>query len=199
MKYENHKMIVVSAPSGAGKSTIVRHLLNAGLNLAFSVSATSRPIRPGEVNGREYHFISVKEFREKIETGQLLEWQEVYPGSFYGTLVSEVENILSGGFFPIFDVDVVGGLNIKKEYGDSALAIFIRPPSVKILERRLRARETDSEASLKKRLEKVRWEMEFAEKFDVVIINDILEKALIDAEEQTRSFLENKFTPKLIP
>jgi len=183
-------MIIVSAPSGAGKSTIVKHLLNAGLNLAFSVSATSRPIRPGEVNGREYHFISVEKFKEMIKANLLLEWQEVYPDNYYGTLITEVDRIHSQEQFPIFDVDVVGGLNIKKTYGDKALAMFIQPPSVEILEQRLRARATDSEASLKKRLQKVRWEMEFARKFDVVIINDILENALMDAEKHARSFLE---------
>lgn len=183
------KMIIVSAPSGAGKSTIVRHLLNCSLGLEFSVSATSRPIRPGEIDGREYHFIGADQFREKIETGELLEWQEVYPGSFYGTLVSEVDRIHASGHCPIFDVDVVGGLNIKKMYGEQALALFIKPPAIEILEKRLRDRATDSEESLRKRLEKVRWELEFAGKFDKVIINDQLEIALAEAENLTRTFL----------
>jgi len=183
-------MIIVSAPSGAGKSTIVRHLLNSGLDLEFSVSATSRPIRPGEQDGREYHFIRAEEFRNYIETGQLLEWQEVYPGSYYGTLVSEVTRIHSNGHYPIFDVDVVGGLNIKKMFGDQALALFIQPPSYDILEQRLRLRGTDSESSLQKRLEKVRWELEFAGKFDQVIMNDQLEVALAESERIVKSFLD---------
>ncbi|MBK7214415.1 MAG: guanylate kinase [Bacteroidales bacterium] len=183
------KMIIVSAPSGAGKSTIVKHLLKSGLNLEFSVSATSRPIREGEVDGREYHFISTEDFKKKIEAKELLEWQEVYPGSYYGTLVSEVARIHSHGHFPIFDVDVVGGLNIKKMYKRDALALFIQPPSVEVLEKRLRSRATDSEASLQKRLDKVKWELEFASKFDEIVINDQLEFALSHAERLVREFL----------
>jgi guanylate kinase len=185
------KMIIVSAPSGAGKTTIVKHLLESGLNLEFSVSATSRPIRPGEVNAREYHFISTDEFRSKIDRGELLEWQEVYPGSYYGTLKSEVDRIHGNGHIPIFDVDVVGGLNIKKMYGRDALAIFVQPPSYEILEQRLIARATDSKESLKKRLDKVKWELEFADKFDAVIINDRIEKAFLDAVEIVHNFLDN--------
>ncbi len=183
------KMIIVSAPSGAGKSTIVRHLLNSGLELEFSVSATSRAIRPGELDGREYHFITSEEFRQKIEAGELLEWQEVYPGSYYGTLKTEVKRIHDHGHYPIFDVDVVGGLNIKKMYAENALSLFIQPPSFEILEQRLRSRDTDSEQSLQKRLDKVRWEMEFARKFDKIIINNKLEDALREAERVARGFL----------
>ncbi len=183
------KMIIVSAPSGAGKSTVVKHLLNAGLDLEFSVSATSRPIRPGEAEGREYYYISAAEFRQKIDAGELLEWQEVYPGSFYGTLVTEVKRIHDRGHYPVFDVDVVGGLNIKKMYGSSALSLFIQPPSFEVLEQRLRNRGTDTEESLKKRLDKVRWEMEFAGKFDHIIVNDQLEKALKEAESIAAAFL----------
>ena len=182
-------MIIVSAPSGAGKTTIVRHLLDSGLNLEFSVSATSRLIRSGEMDGREYHFITSGSFRQKIEAGELLEWQEVYPGSYYGTLKSEVDKIYAKSHFPIFDVDVVGGMNIKKIYGKQALALFIQPPSYEILEQRLRSRKTDTEASLQKRLEKVRWELEFADKFDKVIINDQLEHAFLEAEQTVRAFL----------
>jgi len=185
----NQKMIIVSAPSGAGKTTIVRHLLDSGLNLEFSVSATSRLIRSGEMDGREYHFITSGSFRQKIEAGELLEWQEVYPGSYYGTLKSEVDKIYAKSHFPIFDVDVVGGMNIKKIYGKQALALFIQPPSYEILEQRLRSRKTDTEASLQKRLEKVRWELEFADKFDKVIINDQLEHAFLEAEQTVRAFL----------
>lgn len=189
MPNTQQRLIIVSAPSGAGKSTIVKHLLLSGLNLEFSVSATSRPIRAGEQDGREYHFISTDEFRKKIEAGELLEWQEVYPGSYYGTLVSEVDRIHSNGHFPIFDVDVVGGLNIKKMYTNEALALFVQPPSVEILETRLRSRGTDSEASLQKRLDKVRWELEFADKFDKIIVNDQLESALAEAKAVVWEFL----------
>jgi guanylate kinase len=189
MPQKPDKMVIVSAPSGAGKSTIVQHLLKSGLQLEFSVSATSRPIRPGEKDGREYYFITTDEFRKRIEDGEMLEWQEVYTGSYYGTLMSEVNRIQLNGHYPIFDVDVVGGLNIKKMYGDQALALFIQPPSFEILETRLRSRGTDSESSLQKRLEKVRWELEFASKFDSVIVNDDLETALTEAAEVTRKFL----------
>jgi guanylate kinase len=182
-------MIVVSAPSGAGKTTIVKHLLSTFPQLGFSVSATSRKIREGELDGREYYFMSSEDFRIMIEQGKLLEWQEVYPGSFYGTQVSEVERITANGQFPVFDVDVVGGLNIKKMYSENALSIFIRPPSYEILESRLRARATDSEESLKKRLEKVKWELTFEKDFDSVIVNDRLEVAYKQAETLVNDFL----------
>ena len=183
------KMIVVSAPSGAGKTTIVKHLLKTFPQLGFSVSATSRLIRTGEINGREYYFISSDEFRLMIAREKLLEWQEVYPGSYYGTPVSEVERISSNGQFPIFDVDVVGGLNIKKMFGDKALAIFIRPPSYETLESRLRSRASDNEESLQKRLSKVKWELSFEKDFDYVIVNDKLEDAYKQAETLVKDFL----------
>jgi len=184
------KMIIVSAPSGAGKTTIVKHLLKTFPQLGFSVSATSRKMREGEMDGREYYFLSSEDFRRMIEQEKLLEWQEVYPGSYYGTQVSEVERISSNGQFPVFDVDVVGGLNIKKMFGEKALAIFIRPPSYEILESRLRSRATDSEESLQKRLNKVKWELTFEKDFDCVIINDKLENALQEAELLVKDFLE---------
>ena len=185
----NHKMIVVSAPSGAGKTTIVKHLLKTFPQLGFSVSATSRKIREGEMDCREYYFMSSDEFRSMIAQGKLLEWQEVYPGSYYGTPVSEIDRISSNGQFPVFDVDVVGGLNIKKMFGDKALAIFIRPPSYEILESRLRSRATDSEESLQKRLNKVKWELTFEKDFDSVIVNDKLEDAFHQAETLVKIFL----------
>ena len=185
----NHKMIVVSAPSGAGKTTIVKHLLKTFPQLGFSVSATSRKIREGEMDCREYYFMSSDEFRSMIAQGKLLEWQEVYPGSYYGTTVSEIDRISSNGQFPVFDVDVVGGLNIKKMFGDKALAIFIRPPSYEILESRLRSRATDSEESLQKRLNKVKWELTFEKDFDSVIVNDKLEDAFHQAETLVKIFL----------
>jgi guanylate kinase len=183
------KMIVVSAPSGAGKTTIVKHLLKTFTQLGFSVSATSRKIREGEKDGREYYFISSEEFQLMIDQEKLLEWQEVYPGSYYGTQVSEVERIMYNGQFPVFDVDVVGGLNIKKMYRDKALAIFIRPPSYEILESRLRSRATDSEESLQKRLSKAKWELSFEKDFDHVIVNDTLESAFYQAETLVKDFL----------
>jgi len=185
-------MIVVSAPSGAGKTTIVKYLLQTFPQLGFSVSATSRKIREGEKDGREYYFMSSDKFRSKIEQGKLLEWQEVYPDSFYGTPVSEVERITGNGQFPVFDVDVVGGLNIKKMYGDNALAIFIRPPSYEILEKRLRSRATDSEESLQKRLNKVKWELSFEKDFDRVIVNDVLEDSFRMAEKLVEEFIGMK-------
>jgi guanylate kinase len=182
-------MIIISAPSGAGKTTIVKHLLRQFPELGFSVSATSRAIREGELNGREYYFMSAEEFRLMIENNKLLEWQEVYPGSYYGTQVSEIERIASNGQFPVFDVDVVGGLNIKKMFGDNALAVFIRPPSFEILESRLRSRATDSEESLQKRLSKVKQELTYEYDFDQVIVNDKLEDALKHAEMLVKCFL----------
>ena len=189
MNTADYKMIIVSAPSGAGKTTIVQYLLKTFPQLGFSVSATSRKIREGEMDGREYYFMSSDEFRLIIEQGKLLEWQEVYPGSYYGTQVSEVERISLKGQFPVFDVDVVGGLNIKKMFGDKALAIFIRPPSYEILESRLRSRATDSKESLQKRLNKVKWELTFEKDFDNVIVNDKLEDAFRQAEILVKHFL----------
>lgn len=187
---QSEKIIIVSAPSGAGKSTVVKHLLGAGLNLEFSVSATSRAMRAGEADGREYYFITTDEFRKKIENDELLEWQEVYAGSYYGTLKSEVARIHANGHIPIFDLDVVGGLNVKKMYGDKALALFIRPPSIEVLEQRLRSRNSDNEENLRKRLDKAAWELSFAPKFDRILTNGILEVALKNAENVVRKFLE---------
>lgn len=182
-------MIVVSAPSGAGKTTIVKYLLKTFPQLGFSVSATSRKIREGEMDSREYYFMSSDEFRLMIKQEKLLEWQEVYPGNYYGTPVSEVERITSNGQYPVFDLDVVGGLNIKRMFGENALAIFIRPPSYEILESRLRSRATDSEESLQKRLNKVKWELTFEKDFDFVIVNDNLEDAFNQAETLVKDFL----------
>lgn len=171
------KLIIVSAPSGAGKTTLVKHLLNSSLNLGFSVSATSRPIRTGETDGKDYFFLTTEEFREKIKNGDLLEWEEVYEGSYYGTLKTEVEKLLFAGKNVIFDVDVVGGLNIKKIYGKRALSVFISPPSIEVLELRLTNRGTDSAATIAHRMEKARWELDFAPQFDLILINDNLEAA----------------------
>jgi guanylate kinase len=188
MKMES-KLIIVSAPSGAGKTTIVKHLLASGLNLGFSVSACSRPIRKGETDGKDYFFLTTEEFKKRIENGDLLEWQEVYPGSYYGTLRSEVDRLLLAGQSVIFDVDVIGGLNIKKIYGDQALAIFVMPPSFEILKERLVSRSTESEESLDKRLDKAALELTFAPHFDYTLINNNLGEALNKSVEVVAGFL----------
>jgi len=183
------KLLIFSAPSGAGKSTIVQHLMKQNLGLEFSISATSRNSRKGEEDGREYLFISPEEFRRKIKQNAFVEWEEVYPDQYYGTLYSEVERIWKGGDHAIFDIDCIGGLNLKKKYGDHACAIFIQAPSMEILEQRLRARGTDDEASLQTRLGKAMFEMEHAPHFDHIVINDSIEKALADAEGIVKNFL----------
>ncbi len=183
------KLLIFCAPSGSGKSTIVQHLMKGMPELAFSISATSRNPRQGEVDGQEYHFISPQLFREKIEKDEFIEWEEVYQDQFYGTLKSEVERIWSEGFHALFDIDVLGGLNLKKAYGKKALAIFVKPPSLAVLEERLRSRGTDDESSLQKRLGKVEYELSFAPEFDTVLINDSLKKAFVDAEALVQAFL----------
>lgn len=183
------KLFIFSAPSGAGKSTIVQHLMKQDFGLAFSVSATSRSPREGEQDGREYHFISPGKFREMIREDAFIEWEEVYPDQFYGTLYSEVDKIWAQGKHAIFDIDVLGGLNLKKKYGKRACAIFIQPPSPEVLEQRLRSRGTDDEASLRKRLGKARFELTHASRFDHVIVNDSLEEAQAAAENIILEFL----------
>lgn len=183
------KLIIFSAPSGAGKSTIVQHLLTRNLGLEFSVSATSRPPRGVEKHGEHYYFITADEFRKSIENNDFIEFEEVYNDLYYGTLRSEVERITSKGNNIVFDVDVVGGLNIKKQYGDRALAIFIAPPSISELKKRLLGRGTDSPEMIAQRIEKASFELTFAEKFDVVIVNDDLTKAQIETEAVIREFL----------
>ena len=183
------KLIIFSAPSGAGKTTIVHRLLKKGLNLEFSVSATSRPPREHEVHGKDYYFLSVAEFDRKIKEGAFLEWEEVYNGVKYGTLKSEVDKICSQGRNVIFDVDVVGGVNIKKMYDNRALSMFIQPPSIDELQKRLVGRGTDSAEKIKERLAKAEYELSFAPQFDVVVINDDLEEAKVKAEKALTAFL----------
>lgn len=184
------KLIIFSAPSGSGKSTIIQSLLQRDLNLSFSISATSRAPRGTEKNGIEYYFISPEEFRQRIANGEFLEYEEVYAGKYYGTLKSEVERILDSGRNVIFDVDVVGGLNIKKYYGDQALALFIQPPSIEELKRRLNHRATDAPEVIASRIAKAEYELSFAPKFDCIIVNDILEKAQEEAYQTIRQFLD---------
>lgn len=186
----NGKLIIFSAPSGAGKTTIVKRLLDAGLPLEFSISACSRAKRDGETDGKDYYFLTADEFRNRTENGDFLEWEEVYPGSYYGTLTAEVERIWSKGNHVIFDVDVVGGLNIKKAYPEKALTVFIQPPSIETLKERLTARSTETEANLQKRLSKADFELTFAPKFDVVIVNDKLETAVEEAKELILDFIQ---------
>lgn len=171
------KAIIVSAPSGAGKSTLVRHLLDTLPQLAFSVSACTRPARQGEIEGREYYFLSAERFREHIEACDFIEWEEVYPGSFYGTLKSEIRRIWSSEKIPVFDVDVMGGLNLKKYFRRNGLAIFIQPPSLEVLKTRLNNRATESAENLARRIAKAEQELTFASKFDTIVVNDELESS----------------------
>lgn len=185
------KFVIVSAPSGAGKTTIVRRLMQAGLNLEFSVSAASRAPRANEINGKDYYFISIDEFREKIRKGELLEWQEVYKDNYYGTLKRQVERIWNRGHHVLFDVDVQGGINLKKQFPDITLSIFIMPPSLEELGKRLRLRSTETPDNIARRLEKARTEITFTDKFDKIIINDDLEKAVSEAIETVSQFLKS--------
>ena len=184
------KLIIFSAPSGAGKTSIVRQLMQDMPNLAFSVSACTREQRPGEINGKDYYFLSIGEFKQKIANNEFVEWEEVYANGFYGTLRSEIENIRNSGKHVLFDVDVEGGLNLKKIYGSDALAIFVQPPSVDVLEARLRGRGTESEESLKKRLGKAIKELDYYPKFDVVILNDLLADAVAEARQKIDTFIQ---------
>ena len=185
------KLIIFSAPSGSGKSTIINYLLTQGLNLAFSISATSRPPRGTEQHGVEYYFLSPEEFKQRIANNEFLEYEEVYADRFYGTLKAPIEKQLEEGFNVVFDIDVVGGCNIKKYYGDRALSVFIQPPSVEELRKRLEGRGTDAPEVIESRIAKAEFELGFADKFDVVIVNDDLEKAKADTLETLKEFLNN--------
>jgi len=184
------KLIIFSAPSGAGKSTLIHHLLTCGFDMEFSVSATSRAPRGNEQHGVDYYYLTPEEFRTKIANDEFLEHEEVYPNCFYGTLRSEVERITSKGKNIVFDVDVVGGVNIKKQFGDRALSMFIAPPSVDVLRQRLINRHTDSDEMIAKRVGKAEYELTFAPQFDVVVVNDDLEQAKNDAKKSISAFLD---------
>lgn len=184
------KLVIFSAPSGAGKTTIVHAILNAGLSLEFSISACSREKRANEAEGKDYYFLGLEGFREKIRKNAFLEWEEVYKDHYYGTLRSEVDRIRAKGKYVIFDVDVYGGINIKDQFNDEALAIFVMPPSLKVLEERLRGRSTDSEENIQKRLDKAKHEIDMAEKFDHIIINDDLDTAIKEAKELITAFTD---------
>ena len=185
------KLIIFSAPSGSGKSTIINYLMTQGLNLAFSISATSRAPRGTEQHGVEYYFLSAEEFKQRIANDEFLEYEEVYADRFYGTLKAPIEKQLAEGDNVVFDVDVVGGCNIKKYYGERALSVFIQPPSIEELRKRLVGRATDAPEVIESRIAKAEFELGFAEKFDVVVINDELEKAKADALETIQNFLKS--------
>lgn len=184
------KLIIFSAPSGSGKSTIISYLLKQNLNLAFSVSATSRPPRGTERNGVEYFFLTPEEFCRRIGNNEFLEYEEVYKGRFYGTLKSQVEKQLGAGQNIVFDIDVKGGCNIKQHYGDRAMSIFIQPPSIEELRRRLENRHTDTPEVIESRVAKAAYELAFAPRFDKVIINDDLNKAKAEALQAITQFLK---------
>lgn len=189
----NGKAIIFCAPSGSGKTTLVRHLLSVHENLGFSISACTRDKRGrNEVHGKDYYFLSIEEFQEKIRENAFVEWEEVYPGGYYGTLKSEVERLWSEGKNVIFDVDVKGGLKLKEYFGENALAIFVKVPSLEELENRLRSRGTETEESLSKRLYKVKFEMSFQDRFDVVLLNDDLEESLDKAGSLYTAFAEGR-------
>ena len=183
------KLIIFSAPSGSGKSTLVQYLLTQVPGFAFSISATSRAPRGAEKDGVDYYFLSLEEFQQRIAEEAFLEWEEVYPGQCYGTLKSEVEKSWSVGDAVAFDIDVVGGKNLKAQFGEQALALFIQAPSVEELERRLVARGTDSPEKIKLRIEKASWEMNQSEYFDHIIINDDLDRAKAEAKKLLVDFL----------
>lgn len=190
MKKEG-KLIVFSAPSGSGKTTIVHYLLKqAALNLDFSISATSRKPRGKEIHGKDYYFISTKDFQRHIEHNDFIEWEEVYTNNYYGTLKTEVERIWNKGKHVIFDIDVIGGLNIKQKFPEKTLAVFVQPPSIKEMERRLRGRKTDSEEKIKERVAKAEKELKFANNFDVILVNDNLEKAKEEAYKLVENFIK---------
>ena len=188
-----HKLILFCGPSGSGKTTIVHHLLKKFPMMRFSVSATTRPKRENETDGIDYHFLSPEEFRTKIANNEFLEWEEVYKDRYYGSLKSEVDRILSEGNVALFDIDVVGGLNIRKNYGRQLLDVFVMPPSVDEFHKRLVARATEDEESLRKRLDKAEEEMHAAFQFNHVIVNIDLQKAIQEAEEKVLAFLEEEF------
>lgn len=183
------KLIIFSAPSGSGKSTIINYLMKQDLNLAFSISATSRPPRGKEQNGVEYFFLTPEEFKQRIQQGDFLEYEEVYKDRFYGTLKAQVERQLEAGQNVVFDVDVKGGCRIKSYYGDRALSMFIQPPSIEELRRRLIGRNTDSPEVIEDRIARAAYELSFAPKFDTIVVNDNLEKAQAEALSKLKAFL----------
>lgn len=186
------KIIIFSAPSGSGKSTIINYLMLQGLNLHFSVSATSRPPRGAEQNGVEYYFLTPEDFKQRIAQGEFLEYEEVYKDRFYGTLKSQVDAQLAKGENVVCDVDVLGGQNIKKHYGQRALSIFIQPPSIEALRQRLEGRGTDSPEVINDRIARAEFELSFADKFDHAVVNDDLQQAQAEALALIQNFLKDE-------
>jgi len=184
------KLIIFSAPSGAGKTTIVKHLLKLFPQIEFSVSACSRPMRQDETHGVDYYFLSVEEFQQKISDSDFVEWEEVYKDNFYGTLKVEIERIWKKGMHVIFDVDVVGGLHLKNQFGVLALAVFVMPPSIQHLEMRLKSRESETPESIERRIGKAENELKTANLFDKIILNDNLDNAFVQAEKIVTEFLK---------
>jgi len=185
------KLIIFSAPSGSGKTTIVKHLLENNSNLGFSISACTRPKRSeNEQDGKDYYFLSAEEFIHKIAQNEFAEWEEVYPGAFYGTLKEEIERIWALGKHVIFDVDVKGGMKLKAAYGEKALSIFVKIPSLDVLEHRLRARNTESEEKIQERLSKASQELDFMKDFDSILVNETLEKAFVEAQNLLENFIK---------
>ena len=189
---ENRKVIIFSAPSGSGKSTIIGHLLKRVPGLEFSISATSRKPRQGEQDGKDYYFLTEEDFKQRVAEDKFVEWVEVYQGTCYGTLKSEIERIWDKGNTVIFDVDVLGGVSLKKIFGEKALSIFIQPPSIEVLEQRLRNRGTETEESLRKRIERAEMELQYSNQLDVVVVNDDLETAINETETIVNNFLNGK-------
>lgn len=192
MSVSSGKLVIVAGPSGTGKTTIVRHLLGVFPRLAFSISACSRPKRKNERDGEDYYFLTAEQFRNKINNGDFLEWEEVYPGSYYGTLRSEVERLWAAGRHVIFDIDVKGALNLKKHFPSQSITIFIQPPSVEALEQRLRNRNTETEGVLEQRVSKALEELLYASRFDKIIENVDLHKAFEEAEKLVGNFIGEK-------
>jgi guanylate kinase len=186
------RLIIISAPSGAGKTTIVKDLLKRGLHLEFSVSATTRVIRENETDGKDYYFLSVEEFKKRIENDEFVEWQEVYRGHFYGTPKKEIDRIWSNGNNALFDVDVRGGINLKKIFGEKSLSIFIMPPSLEVLEKRLVARGTDKPEKIRMRVEKAAEEILLSDQFDHTVVNEVLENAIKETVRLIEAFYREK-------
>jgi guanylate kinase len=184
------KIVIISSPSGAGKTTIVHHLLKTHSNFMFSVSATTRPSRNGEIDGKDYYFLSEEEFKKRITANEFAEWEEVYKDRFYGTLKAEIERIWQTGKTGIFDIDVKGALSLKKVYGSQALTIFIAPPSFETLEERLKKRGSESPEALKERIERAAFEMTYQTKFDHYVVNDDLDKAIAQTEKLIEMFIK---------
>ncbi len=186
------KCIIFSAPSGAGKTTIVHYLLKESLGLEFSVSACSREPRKNEINGKDYYFLGLEGFKDQIDKEAFIEWEEVYTNNFYGTLKSEIERIWANGKSVIFDLDVIGGLNLKRIFGEQALSIFVKPPSYEVLEKRLRNRSTETEDKIQQRMKKANTEFAYAPEFDIILINDNLDEACKKAKEMVSEFLNKE-------